>query len=123
VSSNEQRRAATEQYARGIDAINAVFDRLDDLSTARARVAAVAAGWGDGDDPVRGAEAILEAAGVVGEALAALRTARAVAVEYRSKAELAGDVGTRPTLLFPRQGAPDVAHGVNSHAGAESVTS
>ncbi len=83
----------------------------------------MAAGAGDGDDPVRAAEAVLEAAGVVGEALAALRTAGAVAVEYRSKAELAGDVGTRPTLLFPRQGAPDAARGVDSHGGAESVTS
>ena len=123
MSSNERRRAATEQYARGIDAINAVFDRLDELTAARERVAAVAAGGGDGDDPVRSAEAILDAAGLVSEALAALRQAGAGAVEYRSRAEISGDVGTRPTLLFPRPSAAHEARRVDVRDGAESVTS
>lgn len=103
--SAARRRAATEQHERAIGAINAVFDRLADLSEARARLTRLAAS-ASSDDPLRDAEALALAVEQLGAALAAVRAAASAAAEHRSRGDLAADVGTKVTSLFPRTAAP-----------------
>ncbi len=99
MNSLERRHAATERYARAAAAINAVFDRADEL---RAATAAVVAAHSSAGDPVQGARAMLEAAACVETALERLRSAAKAAAAFRTKSDLASDIGTRISLLFPR---------------------
>ena len=124
--SAERRRAATEQHERAINAINAVFDRVAEMSRVRARLAGLAASAA-GDDPLRDVEALLQASEQLGSALAGVRAAATAATEHRSRGEQAADVGTRLTLLFPRSVAtprprPDARTG-RSSAAAEGFGS
>lgn len=101
--SEARRRAATAQHERAIGAINAVFDRVAELSAARERLTALAGQPGE-PDPLRDAESLLHAAEQVAAALDAVRRAATAAAEHRSRGELAADIGTRPASLFPRTG-------------------
>ena len=103
--SVEQRRAATEHHQHAIASINEMFDRLDELAAARIRLTGVAP-LGAGGDPVRDAEVLLEHAEALAQALERLRSAALVAAEHRRRADLADDIGTKPTALFPR--SPDM---------------
>lgn len=78
-----------------------MFDRLDDLAGARDLLTGVEA-LGPGDDPVRDAESLLERAARLDQTLGELRAAALRAAEHRRRADLAADVGTKPTALFPR---------------------
>jgi hypothetical protein len=99
--SVQQRRAATEQHQKAIESINELFDRLDDLTAARNRFTGIDP-LGDDDDPVRDAESLLEHAERLNHALDELRAAALVAAEHRRRTDLADDLGTKTTALFPR---------------------
>jgi hypothetical protein len=92
---------ALDTHQRAITAINEMFDRLDDLQAARDRLIG-AAPLGPHDDPVRDAEDVLDVAGQLEHALAALRQAALPASVHRRRTELAGDIGTKVGLLFQR---------------------
>ena len=97
-SSLDRRQAATEHYAQAAAAINDVFDRADDLRTTAADIVAhVSKG-----DPVLGAIAMLNTLGQLEVALERLRSAAVLAATFRTKRDLASDIGTRVGLLFPR---------------------
>ena len=98
-----RRRAATEQHLQAIAAINALFDRLDQLSEARDRLTGVSP-LGPNDDPIRDAEALLDGAQLLNRALAGLRAAAIDASPHRRRSDLAADIGTKPSLLFARAG-------------------
>ena len=98
-----QRRAATEEHQRAITTINDMFDRLDELVAARDRVSGVAP-LGPHDDPIRDAESLLHHAELLNQALSKLRLAALAASAHRRRSDLAADVGTKVTSLFPRAG-------------------
>ena len=98
-----RRRAATEAHLQAIATINAVFDRLEDLSEARGRLTGVAP-LAENDDPIRDAEALLHHAELLSQALAAVRAAAVDASTHRGRSDLAADIGTKPSVLFPRVG-------------------
>lgn len=85
-----------------------MFDRLDDLAEARNHLTGLEP-LGQGDDPVRDAESLLERAEDLGKALVELPAAALTAAEHRRRGDLADDVGTKPAVLFPRH--PRVAAG------------
>ena len=96
-----QRRAATEQHQLAIAAINTMFDRADELAAARDRLTGVKP-LGDADDPIRDAETLLAHAGQLAAALEQLRCAASAAAEYRTRTDLAADLGTKHAVLFPK---------------------
>jgi hypothetical protein len=99
-----QRRAATEEHQRAITSINDMFDRLDELVAARDRLTGVAP-LGPHDDPIRDAESLLHHAELLKKAVSDLRLAALAASAHRRRGDLAADLGTRVTSLFPRAGA------------------
>ncbi len=99
--NDEQRRIATGQHQRAIESINAMFDRLDHLTAARDQLSGIEPLALD-EDPVRDAESILEHADRLNTALADLRAAAVVASNHRRRTDLAADIGTKTTALFPR---------------------
>ena len=99
--SSARRHAATEAHLRAVATINEMFDRLDDLTAARDGLTGVAPRQPD-DDPIQDAETLLEHARRLGAALDALRTAAFAASTHRARGELAADIGTKNTGLFPR---------------------
>jgi hypothetical protein len=103
--SSERRRAATEAHLQAITTINEMFDRLDELTAARDRLTGVAPRQPD-DDPILDAEAVLVRARRLGGALDALRAAALTAAAHRTRSELAADLGTKNTALFPRPARP-----------------
>ena len=96
-----QRRAATEEHQRAITTINDMFDRLDELVAARDRLTGVTP-LGPHDDPIRDAESLLQHAELLNQALSDLRIAALAASAHRRRSDLAADVGTKVTSLFPR---------------------
>jgi hypothetical protein len=100
-----QRRAAVEQHELAIAAINAMFDKADELVAARDRLLGLAP-LGPGDDVIRDVETILATASLLSDALTQLRTAALAAAEHRNRSDLAADLGTKPTVLFPRAARP-----------------
>src|SRR3954471_9109991 len=107
-----RRRAATEAHQQAIAIINEMFNRVDELTVARDRLSSVGPRE-PGADPIQDAELLLAHARRLGGALDALRSAALAAVEHRSRSELAADVGTKTTALFPRVARPkepDAAH-------------
>ncbi|HWL44573.1 MAG TPA: hypothetical protein VNQ73_16655 [Ilumatobacter sp.] len=103
--SEARRRSATEQHERAVNAINALFDRLDDLAAARQRLSEFASRAADGD-PLRDADGLLQVAAQLAGAVDGVRAAALAAAEHRSRNELAADVGTRAASLFPRSAGP-----------------
>jgi hypothetical protein len=103
--SSARRHAATEAHLLAVAMINAMFDRLDDLTAARDRLTGVAP-LGPDDDPMHDAEVLLEHARRLGGALDAVRAAALAAAAHRNRGDLAADVGTKPTALFPRPARP-----------------
>ena len=101
VSSNIRRRSATEAHQQAIATINEMFDRLDELTAARDRLTGIAPREPD-DDPIQDAETLLEHARRLSGALDALRSAAFAAAAHRTRNELAADIGTKHTTLFPR---------------------
>lgn len=99
--SVEQRRAATEHHQHAIASINEMFDRLDEVTAARRRLTGVVP-LDAGGDPVRDAEVLLEHAEALHQALDRLRRSALVAAEHRRRSDLADDIGTKTTALFPR---------------------
>ena len=99
----EGRRAATEAHLEAIATINALFDRLEELSEARHRLTGVAPLAAD-DDPIRDAETLLHRAQLLSQTLAAVRAAAVDASTHRRRSDLAADIGTKPRVLFPRVG-------------------
>jgi hypothetical protein len=79
------------------------FDRLDELIAARDRLTGVAP-FGPHDDPIRDAESLLHHAQLLTRALSDVRLAALAASAHRRRSELAADVGTKATSLFPRAG-------------------
>ena len=98
------RRAATEAHLQAIATINALFDRLEELSEARYRWTGVAS-LAANRDPIRDAEASLHRAQLLSQTLAAVRAAAGDASMYRRRSDLAADIGTKPSVLFPRVGS------------------
>jgi len=98
-----RRRAATEAHLQAITTINALFDRIDDLTEARERLNSVAP-LGPNDDPIRDAEVLLQHAELLNQALAGVRSAAVDASAHRRRNDLAADVRTKVNLLFPRPG-------------------
>jgi len=99
--STAQRRAATEQHELAIAAINEMFDRADELASARGRLTGIKP-LGPADDPIRDAETLLAYAALLNDTLVRLRAAALVAGAHRNRTDLAADLGTKPTVLFPR---------------------
>lgn len=99
--SSAARLAATQTHQQAIATINEVFDRLDELTAARDRLTGIAPRQ-PGDDPIQDAELLLDHARRLGASLEALRTAALGAVDHRTRSELAADIGTKTTALFPR---------------------
>lgn len=99
--SDQQRRIATDQHQRAIESINEMFDRLDHLTEARDQLSGIEP-LAFGEDPVRDAESILGHADRLRTALDELRAAAVVASDHRRRTDLAADVGTKTTALFPR---------------------
>ena len=83
-----RRHAATEAHQRTVATINEMFDRLDELTTARDRLTGIATRQPD-DDPIQEAELLLEHARRLDAALHALRAAALAASTYRARGELA----------------------------------
>ena len=94
-----RRRAATEAHVQAIATINAVFDRLEDLSEARGRLTGVAP-LAEHDDPIRDAEALLHRAQLLSQTLAAVRAAAVDASTHRGRGDLAADIGTSRACCF-----------------------
>jgi hypothetical protein len=103
--NDDRRLAATQEHQQAIASINAMFDRLDDLTAARDRLTGLAPRQ-PADDPIQDAELLLDHARRLGAALEALRTAALVAAGHRSRADVAADIGTKATALFPRPARP-----------------
>jgi hypothetical protein len=101
--NSAQRRAATEEHQRAITSINDMFDRLDKLVAARDLLAGVTS-LGPHDDPIRDAESLLQHAKLLKQALSDLRLAALAASAHRRRSDLAADVCTKVTSLFPRAG-------------------
>ncbi len=102
-----QRHAATQQHGLAVAAINEMFDKVDELASARDRLTGVAP-LGPNDDPIRDAETLVANAAVLSEALCQLRAAALGAAEHRNRNDLAADIGTKSAALFPRQVRPPV---------------
>jgi hypothetical protein len=102
-TGGSRRRAATEAHLQAIATINALFDRLDELSEARHRLTGVAP-LAASDDPIRDAEALLHHAQLLCQTLARVRAAAIDASTHRRRSDLAADIGTKPGVLFPRAG-------------------
>jgi hypothetical protein len=114
------RQAATEEHQRAIATINAMFDRFDELLAARERLTAVAP-LGTHDDPIRVAESLLHHAELLSRALADLRIAAQAASAHRRRGDLAADIGTKPTILFPRAGRdPDRPGGIDDETATRA---
>ena len=96
--STDKRHAATAHYAAGTAAINAMFDRADNLRDLLDQIRAAA---GD-SDVVHAARDVLEVNVRLDASLNGLRDAAIAAAAYRSKSDLAADLGTRVGLLFSR---------------------
>ena len=101
--NSAQRRSATEAHQLAIATINDMFDRLDELVAARDRLIGVAP-LGPHDDPIRDAESRIDHAELLNQALSDLRVAALAASAHRRRSDLAGDVGTKTAILFPRPG-------------------
>ena len=97
----DRRAAATAQHERAIAAISALFDRVENLRAARERFAGIEPLAPD-DDPIRDGEALIGLAEQLAAALGKVREAADAAAEYRTRSELASDLGTRTAALFPR---------------------
>ena len=126
-----QRRAATEEHQRAITTINEMFDRLDELVVARDRVSGVAP-FGPDDDPIRDAESLVHHAELLNQALSDLRLAALAASAHRRRSDLAADVRTKVTSLFPRADRdsggtsrtdddPDPAPAAPAYAGRDAL--
>ena len=102
-TAGSRRRAATEAHLQAITTINALFDRVDELTEARDRLTSVAP-LGPDDDPIRDAEVLLQHAELLNQALAGVRSAAVDASVHRRRNDLAADVRTKVNLLFPRPG-------------------
>lgn len=100
-----QRRAATERHELAIAAINEMFNKADELVAARDRLTGIKP-LGADDDPIKDAETLLAHASELHDTLVQLRVAATAAAEYRNRGDLAGDLGTKPAVLFPRPGRP-----------------
>ena len=99
--SSARRLAATQAHQQAIATINEMFDRLDELTAARDRLTGIAPRQPEAD-PIQDAELLLDHARRLGGALEALRAAALAAAEHRPRSELAADIGTKTTALFPR---------------------
>ena len=77
-----QRRAAVAQHEQAIAAINALFDKVDELAAARDRLTGVEP-LGSDDDPIRDAELLLRSRHGLNEPLEQPRTAATTAAEHR----------------------------------------
>lgn len=111
--SAAQRLAATRQHQLAIEAINTMFDRADDLAAARDRLAGDRP-LGPDDDLIRDVEDLLAGAAQLSDALRMVREAAATASAHRPRRDLAADLGTKVSSLFPR--AHDAAAPVRSPA-------
>ena len=101
-AADERRRTATAKHTAAIATIEALFDRVNELRRAREALTGIAPAEVDAD-PILDAAAVLDAAHRLEDALTSVRQAAAAAAEHRSRSDLASDVGTRLSALFPRQ--------------------
>lgn len=99
--ADERRRAATAKHTAAIATIEALFDRVDQVRIARDRLTGLTPASIDAD-PIRDAQAAIDAAHQLGNALNNLRQAAELAANHRTRGELANDIGTRQSALFPR---------------------
>lgn len=104
VSTLESRQRATARHRAAANAIDNVFDAAGLVAEQRNGIAAIAA---DREaDVVATAQSLLEACEELARLLAALRRVADVALEYTTRRHLAGDLGTRPSYLFPASARP-----------------
>jgi hypothetical protein len=99
--ADERRRAATAKHTAAIATIDALFDRVDQLRIARDRLTGIKPAPFEAD-PIRDAQAVIDAAHQLEDALSDLRQTAERAAKHRSRSELANDIGTRQSALFPR---------------------
>ena len=92
------REAATAHLQQADAAINAMFDRLDDLNATLTKVSEHATS--DANVFAR-SQHVVDAAVTIAEQLEALRAAALAASEYRAKRDLARDLEAGPGAVFP----------------------
>ena len=94
----DRRTAALASVRRSEQAILAVFDARSALDSVLASLALAATG----SDPLLAAGEITALASRLADTVAAVRAAAVAAVAHVSKAEIAGFLDTKPSLVFPR---------------------
>ncbi len=120
--ADERRRAANARHAAAIDTIDTLFDRADQLRVARDRLTGIAPAPVDAD-PIRDAQAVIDAAHQLGNALNDLRQAAQRATKHRSRSDLANDIGTRQSALFPHTTTNERrSRGASPTTGADGVS-
>ena len=97
-TSIERRDAATAHYVTATATINAVFDHADNLRGLLAQIRAAT----EIDDVLTASRTIRDLNFQLDDAVTALLTGANAAAAYRSRSDLAGDLGTRTAVLFPR---------------------
>ena len=96
----DQRRAATRYYATAATTINTMFDHTDQL---RAIITTITNQPAGNNDPLRTALDITDTTHQPTTSIEQVRAAAVLGSEFRTRTELAADLGTRVSLLFPRQ--------------------
>ena len=104
-NDTDRRSAATAHFRLAEQAIGTVFDAKETL---RSSLAALATAAGAAD-PLRAAADVEELLTRVSSEVAALLAAALAATAHATKAELAGYVDTKVSLLFPRSAAAEPA--------------
>jgi hypothetical protein len=97
-ASRDRRAAATAELLAAAGTINSMFDHEDRL---RGLLADCVTAAGDGDT-VRAARTVIDLAARIDTEHHELLDAASAATAYRSRRELAADLDTSVTLLFPR---------------------
>lgn len=104
--SSDKRLAARLALQQAVATINDMFDRLDELTAARARLTGISPRQPEAD-PIQDAELLLDHARRLAGTLEALRAAAVAAAGHRPRSELAADIGTKAAALFPRAARPN----------------
>ena len=97
-TSIERRDAATAQYVTATATINAVFDHADNMRGLLAQIRVAT----EIDDVLAASRTIQDLNLQLDDAVTALLTGANAAAAYRSRSDIAGDLGTRTAILFPR---------------------
>jgi hypothetical protein len=97
-----------------------MFDKVDGLPAVRVTASRVSSRSAQTTTRIRDAELLLGHATALGEALEQLRVAAAVTANHRRRSDLAADISTKVTSLFPR-GSCDVDPATVTPADQASV--